>query len=549
MSTLSPELLPPGGGARKLTAKEAMQRMQALSCTLPKDSTPKCSGQVFVGIFFDGTGNNMKADYETPPPAQRKHTNVVKLFIAHKDARHGGYRAYYIPGVGTPFPEIGDTGGTFGSGTASGGEERIIWAFTRLINAPYSFVFPKAQLISDEQAKTISSNLSGSTNPAALRRAALRNWQEKLKAAIEGKKPAVEQINLSIYGFSRGAAQARAFANWLFEVCDAKDGGYAFAGIPIRLNFMGLFDTVASVGNSNLFESGLMVGHVSWADNNLMIHPAIERCVHFVAAHEVRACFPLDSVRVKNSYPSNALEVMYPGAHSDLGGGYAPGALGVSPSQDSFMAIVPGANMYREAVMSGVPLLPLTALGQNDAQALTPSDKLVADFNAYMVDAKIGSGAIEEMHRRNMGLYFSHRFKYRADYFQRVPYTSAKGQQQGYMRQTQDCLIARLAALRKKWNYAVPEKVNPMDPNFDPSARVDGYENELRTINAQDRPDVKSLCEVARRIQPKSLTPAIEIFFDTYLHDSMAGFIEQLNEYRHNRIGFVKFRTIFYGND
>jgi uncharacterized protein (DUF2235 family) len=180
---------------------------------------------------------------------------------------------------------------------------------------------------------------------------------ERLRAVLKGRKPAVEQINLSVFGFSRGAAQARTFVNWLFEVCEQKDGGWTLAGIPLRLQFLGIFDTVASVGAANLMDNGVLAGHQSWADDTQEIHPAVEQCVHYVAGHEVRACFPLDSVRVKSTYPANAREVMCPGAHSDVGGGYAPGALGISSTPDSMMATIPGHSMYREALKSGVPLL------------------------------------------------------------------------------------------------------------------------------------------------------------------------------------------------
>ena len=44
------------------------------------------------------------------------------------------------------------------------------------------------------------------------------------------------------------AAQARTFVNWLFEVCQQDGGGWTLAGIPLRVQFLGLFDTVASVG-------------------------------------------------------------------------------------------------------------------------------------------------------------------------------------------------------------------------------------------------------------------------------------------------------------
>jgi Uncharacterized alpha/beta hydrolase domain (DUF2235) len=361
MTTTSPAPFPEGG-IRQLSAKEIMQRQKALSCTVPKDTMPTCSGQVFVGIFFDGTGNNMKIDFELPKPEERRHSNVVKLFLTYPTPQNApGRYPFYIPGVGTPFPEIGDSnnyiGPNRGSVAAEGGEDRIIWAFTRLLNAPHQFAFNDAPLIPDALARTIAKNVAGTLEPGAMRRVVLNNWQGKLKTALVDKKPTVLQINLSVFGFSRGSAEARAFVNWLFEVCKQEGGGWTFAGIPIRVQFLGIFDTVASVGLANLYDNGVISGHQSWADNNLEIHPAVEQCVHYVAGHEVRACFPSDSVRVKSFYPGNATEVMYPGAHSDVGGGYAPKALGVSPTQNSFMAIIPGVNMYHEARKAGVPLV------------------------------------------------------------------------------------------------------------------------------------------------------------------------------------------------
>ena len=50
----------PENGLRKLSAK-------ALACTLPKNNKATYSGQVFVGIFFDGTGNNRENDHLKPP--------------------------------------------------------------------------------------------------------------------------------------------------------------------------------------------------------------------------------------------------------------------------------------------------------------------------------------------------------------------------------------------------------------------------------------------------------------------------------------------------
>jgi hypothetical protein len=543
MSTTSPQPFP-SQGLRALSPRETMQRLKANSCTLPQTSgqVQACSGQVYVGIFFDGTGNNMKADFDEPPPEKRKHSNVVKLFRCMPTVRQEGRFSYYIPGVGTPFPDIGEnTPAAGGAAMAVGGAQRITWAMLDLINAPHRYVF-NSLLIDKAQAKTISGNIAGALTPDFMRRVPLRYWQDKLKAALVDQKPRVEQINVSVFGFSRGAAQARAFVNWLFEVCEQKDGGWTFAGIPFRLQFLGIFDTVASVGLADLFGNGVMDGRMSWADDNLQIHPAVEQCVHYVAGHEVRATFSLDSVRVKSSYPGNAMEVMYPGVHSDVGGGYAPGDLGVSPNQNSFVSIVPGASMYRAARLAGVPLTDWSNLLEVDRQSLTPSEATIRSFNAYVRDAGIGSGQVEEMGRRHMSLFFSYRFKHRADFFSRPPFTLASAQGQRYLRTTQESFVRRLQSLASR--------LDPMAPDYDPPRMAKLHEdmNKAAGLSGATTKEAAAV-EVAKTIDPRKVTPAIEELFDQYLHDSMAGFIEKLDEFRWNGLGIVRFRTVHKGND
>ena len=543
MATTSPALIPPAG-LRALSVKEQLQRAAALNCVAEGAGKPACVGQVFVGIFFDGTGNNKKLDFDEPPPEKRKHTNVVKLFQTFPDDRSNGYFPFYIPGVGTPFPEIGDSntyyiGPNRGSMGAERAEDRIIWAFTRLINAPHRYV-TNAPLISDSLAEAIAKQLARTGVAGSKRRAELKYWQQKLESALAGRKPEVKMINLSVFGFSRGAAQARAFANWLFEVCTPEGSGWTFAGIPIRLQFLGIFDTVASVGLTNLMDNGVLRGHQSWADDNMEIHPAIEQSVHYVAAHEVRACFPLDSVRVKSSYPSNATEVMYPGAHSDVGGGYAPGDLGVSPRTQDSISIVPGLRMYQEARKSGVPL---QAWGQLDKQVqdgLTPSPEVIADFNDYHRAARVPEAPVEAMHRQHMGLYFSYRFKVRGEFQRRQPRVAADSTDQGYLDRTQRHFMMRLATTG----------FDPRDPTFDPGEAAVRYRKFLAAAGLSPSLPDRHLFEVAERINVLDVSPAIERFCERYIHDSMAGFIGMgLDEYAANNIGIVKFRTVFKGND
>ncbi|MCB5197543.1 hypothetical protein [Deefgea salmonis] len=59
----------------------------------------------------------------------------------------------------------------------------------------------------------------------------------------------------------------------------------------------------------------------------------------------------------------------------------------------------------------------------------------------------------------------------------------------------------------------------------------------------------RKLIEVAKKMNLNALNEEIEHFLANYIHDSMAGFIAQLNEYGLNSIGIMKFRTVFHGND
>jgi len=548
MSTQNP--VPYPSGQRVLSPREQLQRARALSCVNGKQQA-NCQGQIHVAMFFDGTGNNIKTDYFQAPAGKQKPSNIARLFMAARDKPNDGYFAFYMPGVGTSFPEIGDKGGLLGKAAGVGGEARILWALTRLVNAPYRYV-TKGFLINDGLAKDITSNAGGLTG-GVMRKVIFHTWLQKLQQALKGRKPQVTQINLSVFGFSRGATEARAFINWLYPLCQQENGGWQFAGIALRTQFLGIFDTVASVGLSSLFPNTLpATGHMAWADHNLAIHPAVEQCVHYVAGHEVRACFPLDSVRRGNRYPGNALEVMYPGSHSDVGGGYASGELGILPTQDSQMCVIPGRRMYDAALQAGVPLLAFAQMPEPVQKLLTPSSLVISDFNAYLRDAKVAAGPAEKMHRQHMGLYLSLRFKYRHEFTQRAPYRTANAKHQGYLKITQASLIEGLRKLHAG---------DPMTPGFEPahaaaqSAREDqALQKKMpvlpeRGISIQN--DILPETDphkVAAVINPHHLTPALEHFMEKYVHDSMAGFIEDLNEPKINRIGLLKFRTLYLGD-
>lgn len=368
-----------------------------------------CEEDIFLGFFFDGTNNNKYRD-----TLDFSHSNVARLYEAFagmgtmKELAVPGsprapkadesylslktpnidpklYRKTYIPGVGTPFKELGDTGldldKTGGLAAAWHGEVRICWALLQVTNHISAALYGEnlndplqddgriAQRMLDYWSgpkkplpPTIKVRPYQSTpeqwqeieNPELDRTTVLSNRSAALKKKIVvrlANKPSLRRVRVSVFGFSRGAAEARVFTNWLLN---AYGGGVG--GIDLSVDFLGLFDTVASVGLAH--SSPGSDGHYAWAnEGNLKVSSAVKRCVHLVAAHEVRASFPLDLI----GSGGNCKEVVYPGVHSDIGGGYPPNDQGRAAGQgvagdSKKISQITLAQMYREALMAGVPM-------------------------------------------------------------------------------------------------------------------------------------------------------------------------------------------------
>jgi hypothetical protein len=64
---------------------------------------------------------------------------------------------------------------------------------------------------------------------------------------------------IDVFGFSRGAAAARAFVNQLHRIGRLSPG--AFGGIALRVRFIGLFDTVGSIGLPGAHHEDCSRGH------------------------------------------------------------------------------------------------------------------------------------------------------------------------------------------------------------------------------------------------------------------------------------------------
>jgi hypothetical protein len=400
---------------------------------------PPCCNTLHISLFFDGTGNNLNNDQYLSDP---KHpTNIARLFRATIGTGYAGgvqkndglldtsdsvskkYFKYYIPGVGTPFTEINDLEYSItGLAGARYGEDRVNWGLLRLIDAlmrtmGMDKLDDAACLTAIKEMGTswAALGLGGSHNRYEEFSKQLKKLEAKLRIALspaEPGKPKLLGIKLYVYGFSRGAAEARAFVRWLSELLPKPEAegqkppqclAVNDLKIPISVEFLGLLDTVASVGVAHI--APVAEGHMAWADGTQELPDEatygglIKRCVHLVSSNEQRLCFPLDSIRHTDSkYPANSVEVVYPGMHSDLGGGYPPGdqGKGIGTGDGRLLSQIALHELYAAAFATGAPLkVPADALPKDlspDTWRALPLDllnqffiapELINRFNAW----------------------------------------------------------------------------------------------------------------------------------------------------------------------
>jgi len=422
----------------KLTERER----KVITCTESTDDAMSCQRTLYLGFFFDGTRNNRK--YDTP---EKKHGNIARLFDVFEEQRKKDEgRQYrfrtYAAGVGTEFwKEVGDAGvglhAAAGAAAGWGGEARINWALLQLQNNLHRYAKGERLTREDEDRELVrqmSADISLShmqnafpsdKNPPSPKSAAdvkLRlgltkeekfgaiansHWfvpdvdarrrvlarrraelLDKLKPVLTGKFPRLARICISVFGFSRGAAEARVFVNWLRDLCDNATGPMRICGVPATVDFLGLFDTVASVGAAQGLGDGLFDGHGGWAqpiDLRIPGPQIVTRCLHLVSGHEVRGSFPLDMAS-----GANVEEVVYPGVHSDVGGGYLPGEQGRgcddagAPADSAKLSQIPLCHMYRAALAAGVPLMNLATAPAPLRAAFQVDPALAARFNGYL---------------------------------------------------------------------------------------------------------------------------------------------------------------------
>ncbi|MFZ5530238.1 MAG: RHS repeat-associated core domain-containing protein, partial [Pseudomonadota bacterium] len=254
---------------------------------------------------FDGTGNtNHKGDLRQLGGST---TNVWRFTQAYQSGN-----ARYITGVGT-----------------------------RHRDTQYGDIVPeefanntRLDIISGDMPLHMVDMGGNYSGPARVERM-MRYLQDEANAASDN-----EAMDIDIVGFSRGASQAREFANRI--VANTRGGWYRYTAAEngqqvqrcqrVSFRFMGLFDTVLSTNWSG-------------AGYNLAIPPAFAHVAHAVALNEYRSDslwnfstrnplpwdqhwggFPLESIGASSNAPGRVrTEMGFLGAHADIGGGYPDG--------------------------------------------------------------------------------------------------------------------------------------------------------------------------------------------------------------------------------
>ena len=544
----------------------------------PGECGSQCKPNLFFGFFHDGTRNNYGKSISK---GNHTHSNVARLYSCypgrsvpkvvpgeplweHEQQQFTNFFRVYTPGVGSVFDLVNDTGEDkdkmLGAAMAYKGEPRIIWALLQAVNNLHRFFKgDNAMLVSHDKAKKLYSmirlnkfSLDDMTaySPSDRFGAARREFESILKqlhSAIQYHMPGpdastpqntdpgwVQGIYVSVFGFSRGAASARAFANWLVALCklDAMllNKPYpTLGGFPVNFEFLGVFDTVASVGLANTLNTA--DGHWGWADAEVSLRVPREfaECLHLVSAHEVRRSFPLDSISVNGHLDSKRTEVVYPGVHSDVGGGYCPKEQGKGRDDTGMdmLSRLPLAHMYRAARLAGVPLKLELVTQQSVKDDFRIASETIAAFNQFLSHAKTTSGTLTDIMREQRNFYIQWRYKRRqggqtplesTDSYLRAPQVDKNDLRDSNAEFTKE--IADFERWRDNFLNPLPQEVHSYRLDNGPRTpeeimpQVLGFDNDWHT----------EWKEIVRFWGRASLPEGMETFFDDYVHDSRAWF-------------------------
>lgn len=287
-------------------------------------------------------------------------------------------------------------------------------------------------------------------------------------------------------------------------------------------------------------------GHADWATMSNLTVPSprvVKQCVHYVALHELRNSFPSDSVYPMGIPTENCHERIGPGSHSDIGGGYAPGAQGKAiesgknpvQADDSRKLSQFYLNEMYEAArqscrfhMPNVPWLTVDdkqAVANEMEQQFACAPKVRQAVERYFEYCGVPECASLELALREHGMrYLAWRYQLRqSDGFTALPSV-------GYAWRTD------------------PEGVNYY------LMGQDLFNEQVTQIGKNPAGYFHEAPDMLKRMKTMSISVELGNFFDWWVHDSYAGFLKPFEgngpafkaaEPR----GYVHYRVLFQGVD
>ena len=331
-----------------------------------------------------------------------------------------------------------------------------------------------------------------------------------------------------MFGFSRGAVQARAFCYWFQDML--KDG--ALAGIPASISFLGLFDSVATVGISYSANETIPVlffwtdGHGAWAGEIKNTLPScVQQGVHFIAAHEQRMNFPVTRVR-----GDQIIEYLYPGVHSDVGGGYGCRDQGRALSPENMLSQVPLLQMYKAALLAGVPLVHYDQMSDDLKADFNIGSQVVEAWNTYMAADNFG-GSYETQVKQHMRLYYSYRSKWLYHDMKQNPAVIASNGQDRQDLLSYNALLKgdrELLSKRKVRDFPIGTDIYgsvPSPLSREPNAASIG--NAWQVLRYDRKRPLNAWEQFADEVFSSPRTAKQEaacLLLERYVHDSLAGF-------------------------
>lgn len=511
-----------------------------------------CSDVVNLSIFFDGTGNNFGNDEKI-----EKLANPAKLWRnaqIYSDFEMQSQKellklshAIYVSGVGTPFngdssnwvdKQIAKSQDTFptGGATGVGGSRRLEYG-------------------EDQISKHLSATLR---NKIGKIEATLKPQIEERKVEASLKMNAnldkhrlIKKINLSIFGFSRGAALARVFSNEMIWNSESKDLSlnYDLTGhsekIPLDIQFLGLFDTVASFG----LPATNLPNKLSFRGRDMVVDPRVKNCLHLIAGNELRFSFPVDVIQKngKLANPRTWKEIVYPGMHSDVGGGYRPASQLITNN----FSRIPLKHMIEDAISANVKMFDYTKLEKEHKEIFEQEFKIDAKtqqlFDSVKQQVGATTGNVETDIQSYMKLYYG---AYGTLHRRRQKFLT-----QGDMEQAKASRSVSQIA-RDESNFELPTGPADMATEVE---RIKWSKN----YTTFDGSNVKGIKNVFRIFYPafkfyemlidldewelesweKDVTQEAVDFYSSYIHDSKYGFAANLEPF-----SYFRQRTVYESN-